>query len=143
MKNIIMKKKSENIQYNVIHKFEDKYQFQIPKQMLEFYITHNGGVPKEYIYNDKERIFIINHFLPFTYALYGDMTVEEEYESLLEDGELIEGYVPFAIEEGGNYFLISLNEKDYGYVYIWYHEYIEDDKFEENIRKLSSSFEKF
>ncbi len=132
----IYKKEGEKVSESYIRNFERKEKFQFPGQFADFYMLHNGGIPKEYIYNDGNRILTVNHFLPFQHGVYEDMAIEEVYHTLLEEEVIPIGYVPFAMEESGDYFVISIKEDEHGCICLWSHETA-------GMKKVNDSFESF
>ena len=52
-------------------------------------------------------------------------------------------YLPFALEEGGGYFLLSLTKEAYGYVYFWNPEYDDIEAFDDNIKIVADNFMAF
>ncbi len=92
---------------------EKKFNWKFPKAFKEFYLRYNGGeLADEYADNN----FLLSGFIPFK---YGSASIERTYKDLVDDFPALKGFVPFADDQGGNCFLISMQKKDYGKVYIW------------------------
>ncbi|ELY2857458.1 SMI1/KNR4 family protein [Cronobacter dublinensis] len=92
---------------------EKKFNWTLPTTFKEFYLHHNGGeLTDEYADND----FLLSGFIPFK---YGSASIERTYKDLVDDFPALKEFVPFADDQGGNCFLISMRKKDYGKVYIW------------------------
>ncbi|EDA2188095.1 SMI1/KNR4 family protein, partial [Salmonella enterica subsp. enterica serovar Montevideo] len=66
----------------------------------------------------------------------GDLPIENIYSDLIDVFSNLKKMVPFAYDEGGNCFLLSLRDKDYGKVYIW----LMDEK---ELAFVSESFDEF
>ncbi|WP_105610892.1 SMI1/KNR4 family protein, partial [Cronobacter malonaticus] len=91
---------------------EKKFNWKFPKAFKEFYLSHNGGeLADEYADND----FLLSGFIPFK---YGYAPIETTYKDLIDDFPELKDFVPFADDQGGNCFLISMRKQDYGKVYI-------------------------
>ena len=133
----------QNISLNEIKEFEEEVKIDLPQEVKEFYLLHNGGVPKQYIYRREDDIYVINHFMPIKNEIYEDLTIEQVYVEMIEDEIFPEKYLPFALEESGGYFLISLIREEYGYVYYWNSEYDDIDSFLDNIKLLADNFVEF
>ncbi|ELY4483305.1 SMI1/KNR4 family protein [Cronobacter turicensis] len=92
---------------------EKKFNWKFPKTFKEFYLNNNGGeLADEYADND----FLLSGFIPFK---HGSAPIERTYKDLVDDFPELKDFVPFADDQGGNCFLISMRKKDYGKVYIW------------------------
>ncbi|ALB65086.1 hypothetical protein AFK67_00685 [Cronobacter dublinensis subsp. dublinensis LMG 23823] len=92
---------------------EKKFNWKFPRAFKEFYLHHNGGeLADEYADND----FLLSGFIPFK---YGSAPIERTYKDLVDDFPALKEFVPFADDQGGNCFLISMCKKDYGKVYLW------------------------
>ncbi|WNY83071.1 SMI1/KNR4 family protein [Cronobacter dublinensis] len=92
---------------------EKKFNWKLPATFKKFYLHHNGGgLTDEYADNE----FLLSGFIPFK---YGSASIERTYKDLVDDFPTLKEFVPFADDQGGNCFLISMRKKDYGEVYIW------------------------
>ncbi|MGF6439160.1 SMI1/KNR4 family protein [Kosakonia cowanii] len=92
---------------------EKKFNWKFPKAFKEFYFRYNGGdLADEYADNH----FLLSGFIPFK---YGSASIERTYKDLVDDFPALKEFVPFADDQGGNCFLISMRKMDYGKVYIW------------------------
>lgn len=91
-----------------------------------------------------------------TYTFGPIYSVDEDQYSILDltrslKGRLPRGLVPFSHDFGGDIFVISTRLKDYGSVYLWYHEkeyYVVDsnvklNNYGDNLEKLADSFSEF
>jgi len=102
--------------------------------LSEGYKTHivnnNGGKPNLEFFKG-----IRIHY--FHAIKYGDYTVEEILEDL--EGIIPNSFFPIANDEGGNEICISLNENDYGKIYMWYRGMDGDNE----TKLLANSFKYF
>ncbi|WP_046215312.1 SMI1/KNR4 family protein [Paenibacillus wulumuqiensis] len=86
----------------------------LPPAFKEYYLCYNGG----YLPEDREGNALIVG--GFDSIRYGRLPAEQLYADLLESFEQLELLFPFAYDQGGNNFLISLRDQpDYGSIYIW------------------------
>jgi hypothetical protein len=121
--------------------FEGLFRREIPPSFKGHYMADNGGFPSEEDVEDRKWGLPVNGFHPIK---YGRGTIE----NVIDDVECIDppdqkcgywakfSYIPFAYDAGGNIIFLSLNDTDYGNVYI----YAPDGG---NIKRVSSSFEDF
>jgi cell wall assembly regulator SMI1 len=108
---------SPPLDLNDLKQIEDKLAIQFPEDFKSHYLLHNGGYPS----NDNYRwrtggITGINIF--FSFKSVGHQQVEEIYENLvITEKYLPVGIIPFASDNGGNFFCVSAREQDYGQVF--------------------------
>ncbi|NUU69209.1 SMI1/KNR4 family protein [Enterobacteriaceae bacterium BIT-l23] len=103
----------------VYNEFERVVNVRFSNEIKMFYLSGNGGELSDerciYISDDGMELDV-KYFLPITYPRFdGDLTVEHAYFSFVERKKIIpEGYIPFAITNGGFPFCISkVNEQIY------------------------------
>ncbi|ANF96466.1 SMI1/KNR4 family protein [Paenibacillus bovis] len=102
-----------------------------PPAFKQYYLHYNGG----YLPEDREGNAVIVG--GFNSIRYGKLPAEKLYADLLENFEQLEGLFPFAYDQGGNSFLISLrSEPDYNNIYVWLMDLKE-------LRFITDSFEDF
>ena len=89
---------------------------------------NNGGSFVEYILKDTPAgDLVVSSFYPW------DKDREISLNVVLENSEEInEGFLPFADDPGGNYYLLNLNHEGNGQVYYWLH----DSEFENGDNKV-------
>ncbi|WP_217514420.1 SMI1/KNR4 family protein [Vibrio metschnikovii] len=128
-----------NVTEEVIRKIGIKLNRSIPEDLVQFYIRNNGG------YCEKNTFFIagegykINEFLPFS---VGSDTIESTYQSVfLENEEMPDNLVPFAVDAGGDYFCFDSSESGFGRIFFFESEYYDDP--ERSVVFLSKSFTDF
>jgi len=121
----------------------------LPSDYKVFLQEHNGGEPEEYLIKfmlpDKssEAGDAVNFFLEVSDSVsYGLLN---KYKNL--SWQIPKGFIFIAISPGGNYFLIGINEKNYGQIFYKDHE-SEDEPYQEdglpaNMVKVANSFSEF
>ncbi len=97
----------------------------------DFYLTNNGGILEESITEDN--IFLLNSFLSIK---NGEATIEDTYKQLIKGEPELVNLIPFAYDDCGNLFVLSIRNKDHGLIYLW----LTDEK---ELVLLSNSFEIF
>lgn len=98
-----------------LNKVEKELNIKFPPPLYEFYKKINGGYPRKNCWKTENTIYIIGQILPIKYALStSEVRLEDSYKILSKKNMLPEGFIPFAIDLGGNFFCInSKNEKIY------------------------------
>ena len=103
----------------------------LPPSFQYFYLENNGGYP---LNNEDGNFFILGGFNPIK---YGELPIEQLYNDLTECFGELRKMVPFAYDEGGNCFLLSLKEGDsFGEVFI----FLMDEK---ELVTVADSFDEF
>jgi SMI1 / KNR4 family. len=105
----------------------------LPPLFKRIYLKNNGGFPEATEVEGDEYVFSINGFNPIKFGKLPIEKLMQEYTD--QDGDL-EGYVPFAYDDGGNSFMLSLKKEDDGVVYLWV-------QGEMRLEKVCSSFDDF
>jgi len=113
-----------------LNEFQEKFNVQLPTAFREFYLKHNGGDLSE---SCSENEFLLGGFTPIK---YGNAPIEVVYRDLVDDIPSLKGMIPFAYDQGGNSFLLSLKEDDFENIYL----YLMD---EEDLAFVCESFEEF
>ncbi|EJX0404038.1 SMI1/KNR4 family protein [Salmonella enterica] len=93
--------------------FEKHFSKKLPDGFKNFYLENNGGYLPETVHPSPLL------FSGFISIKYGKVPIEKIYQDLIDDFPELNDMVPFADDEGGNCFLLSLRDKDYGRIYIW------------------------
>ncbi|GKQ48667.1 SMI1/KNR4 family protein [Pseudomonas syringae pv. theae] len=105
----------------------------LPQSFKKFYLKNNGGyIDNKRLYGD-EYVYSIHGFESIK---EGNPGVEVSYLDFVENDKLFLGLVPFAFDEGGNSYLLSVRPDDYGFIYLWLQE---DDE----LKKIFDDFESF
>lgn len=106
---------------------------QLPERFKEIYLHNNGGFPEATMVRGDDHMFSINGFNP---VKHGALPIEKLMVELAGDHDFLQGYVPFAYDDGGNSFMLSLNEKDFNVVCLWLQD-------EVRLEKVCASFDGF
>lgn len=105
----------------------------LPREFKSLYMKNNGGYPSVTEFDGAELRFSINGFNSIK---HGRPSIEMLISSFYCNYESIWGLVPFAYDDGGNTFMLSIKLADYGKVYLWLHE-------EEILEFVVLSFDEF
>ncbi len=100
----------------------------------------NGGIPKKSVFGSGEDAWHIHEIMPLRKQDAGSegISLEETYrQHALDQKHLSKHLVPFAIDEGGNWYCVSLKKRDYGALY-----FVTDEEMisGEPFRKVAQSF---
>lgn len=105
----------------------------LPQSFKRFYLRNNGGyIDNKHLYSG-DTTYSIHGFEP---VKYGESTIEANYTDFLEGYDFFRRLIPFAFDEAGNNYVLSLRLEDYGVVYLWLHE-------EERFLRVFESFDLF
>ncbi|CEN47529.1 SMI1/KNR4 family protein [Capnocytophaga canis] len=116
--------------------FERKIGLKLPQDFKEHYLKFNGGYPSFEYVKGLRNIFTINGFDSIK---YGALPIEKLIDDFQESGVDFNNKIPFANDNGDNIFLISLDDSDYGKIYIIEAEFLEN----KNYILVSESFTDF
>ncbi|KQQ49283.1 hypothetical protein ASF84_23575 [Pseudomonas sp. Leaf127] len=109
-----------------INRFEQALDVGFPQAFRDFYLATNGGYIDDALNGND---LLLAGFVPIK---HGRVPMEQAYRELVEDAPALAGKMPFAFDEGGNYFLLSLDGPDHGKIGLWimdtehYHEVAHD-----------------
>ena len=129
MKDIKMYDSESAISIEVLDEFIIKYQLKLPESYKNFILKHNGGYAEICAFdNPNEDGTIVAEFCAIRLEL-GDFL--EELDNIITVTQLIEDHqhleknlpahlFPFALAEGGGKFCISMNEEDFGTIYLFF-----------------------
>ena len=116
-----------------IDQIQDLIGVQIPPSLREHYLHCNGGQPQnrkwileeEGIAEEGEVYYIVSSFISMDGKIdYNSYGLETIYLSGINEGWLPKNFLPFADDQGGNYFCVDLSS---GHV-VWYVTDIWDDE---------------
>lgn len=103
----------------------------LPQSFQDFYLENNGGYP---LNNEDGNFFMLGGFIP---VKYGELPIEQLYKDLTKNFGELRKMVPFAHDEGGNCFLLSLKEGDsFGEIFV----FLMDEK---ELVSVADSFDDF
>jgi hypothetical protein len=113
----------------------------LPADLKDHYLGHNGGRPAPRFIEKNGEWYGVHYFLPMANGDAED-SFEASYGDLVLDNPLFPGgVIPFAVDEGGDYFVYSARLESYGNIL-----FVQSDYFEEPDRYvvfLSPSLEAF
>ncbi len=97
-----------------LDELEKLYNWKFPESFRQMYLQYNGGyLPDEWM----EHQDII--FGGFSSIRYGKSPAEEAYLNLIEDYPQFVNLFPFAYDQFGHDFLLSLRAEDHGTIYMF------------------------
>lgn len=105
----------------------------LPQTFKKLYLHNNGGFPARTEFDGEEFCFSIGGFNPIR---YGNPSIESLIKDFYRADGSMQCLVPFAYDDGGNTFMLSLRTEDYGKVYLWLQD-------EERMELVISSFDSF
>lgn len=114
-----------------------------PNDFVLHYLQYNGGYPKADTFKwPNGESTTVNTFYSLKYEGFGK--IEDTYKNLvLTEKYLPLGLVVFAIDDGGNFFCVSVREKDYGKVYYFNNDHFDATKPEAALTLLEDGFADF
>ncbi len=126
-----------------IEELEKELGFELPEMFKEHYISYNGGYPENDKYKSKDcRTTTINTFSSIKYE--GFSRLEEVYKNLIIDELYLPmGIIPFATDDGGNFFCISARKNDYGFIYYCNNDHYNIENKEECLTLIEKNFKAF
>lgn len=124
-----------------IDEFERNIGVSLPGQYRQFLLEVRGGFPSRDWAPFDEGGDYISHF----YGLKSDVAWKMLDYGIREFGSPSEtGYLPVAICNGGNYFLLRIRDPEVGSVFFWDHD---EEDFEppsfESLYRVGSTFDEF
>ncbi len=108
-----------------------------PPEWFDFYSKRNGAYPEGYFVNKRE---LGVDFFP---DVEGILDLKRSYS---DHDRVPRWSFLFASDPGGNLWLLSVRESDYGSVWYWDHDWEAEDgdpPTEENIERFAGSFNEF
>ncbi|EPT9213373.1 SMI1/KNR4 family protein [Enterobacter hormaechei] len=86
-----------------LNAFNAYFDHHLPASFLDFYLKNNGG----YLHNNENsKPFMLGGFNPIK---YGDLPIEQLNRDLVASFGELRNMVPFAYDDGGNYFYYPSN----------------------------------
>ncbi|EBR8266260.1 SMI1/KNR4 family protein, partial [Salmonella enterica subsp. enterica serovar Durham] len=110
---LMIEESEKKLTHDEFYEFERYFSKKFPDSFRNFYLENNGG----YLAESAHPSPLL--FSGFISIKYGKVPIEKTYQDLIDDFLELKDMVPFADDEGGNCFLLSLRDKDYGKIYIW------------------------
>ena len=126
-----------------ISEVEKELGIAFPNDLVMHYLNYNGGYPEGDTYQWKSgEVTTINTFYSLKYDGFG--RIETTYKNLvLDENYLPIGIVPFATDDGGNFFCISTRGKDFGNVYYSNNDHYDIEDKESALSLLENNFTNF
>lgn len=118
---------------------ERKMGVPLPSVLRDALVDANGGTPKEPLFVVDDMFYVVAEFLPLDAGsgLEVGSIVDYYLDLVLQRRLWPRNYLPFAIDPGGNFYLIDCSA-DPADVFVWYH-----DVGENLPRSLRASFVRF
>jgi len=122
---------------------QDQFNIKLPPDFKEHYLKFNGGYPeKRHFQWPDQQTTRINAFKSIKYEGFGSF--EETYTDLvLLEEYLPAGILPFAVDDGGNFFCISARDEDYNNIYYCNNDDYNPENNEEHLTWLTNNFGDF
>jgi cell wall assembly regulator SMI1 len=110
-----------------IKRVERRLGIRLPQDLKEHYLLNNGGRPRPRFFIKDGEPFGVHEF----HVMNTDnknLSFEESYITLVHrTPEFPRGYIPFASDETGDYFLYSVRPDSFGNIMFNQHEYYGDE----------------
>jgi len=135
---------STSLKSEDFEEIEQALNIDLPIEFKEHYLNYNGGYPENDIYTwANGGKTTINAFASLKYPSLG-ISLEDTYRDLvLLEKYLPIGIVPFATDDGGNFFCISVRDKDFGAIYYCNNDHYNIKNKEECLSAIDKSFKHF
>lgn len=131
----------EKVKLDDLIEIEQKYDFIFPDEFKYFYTQYNGGKPKKRVvclqdgdWNSSTRF---HGFYPMK------IEFEKSLMNVYVENWWIKGFVPFGYDEGGETFCFSTRACDYGCIYYFMSDCIDEENPENAFLKVSENFIQF
>lgn len=138
----ILNKYNTKLKIDEINIFENDIGIKLPKDYISFLLEFNGGKPM--LNNCQVIISDVN----WIYGMFNEPEWASLYNAMYTFVGRIPGwYIPIARDSGGNQYLMSLYEGNYGVIAFWKHEFElmtgDASQYFDNMTKVSDSFSEF
>ena len=127
---VVLERPSPPLSELDIARVERRLRVHLPHDLKQHYLLHNGGKPRPGFFHKDGEAYGVLKFL----AMNTDdenSGFEATYVDLVDrTPEFPRGYIPFACDETGDYFLYSVKPDSFGNIMLNSHEdYGDDDRF--------------
>jgi len=122
---------------------ENQLDISFTNDFKEHYIQNNGGYPVKrfFLWADGAKTRI-NHFFSIKYK--GFSQLEVAYDDLFITEQILPmGFLPFASDDGGDFFCISTLSESYNEVFFCDMHHYDDEAIENYVTAISKSFKDF
>jgi cell wall assembly regulator SMI1 len=129
--------------YEQLKEAEDELDVSFTQDFKDHYVKYNGGYPAKryYLWPDGAKTRI-NHFFSIRYE--NITSLEKVYADLFViESTLPIGFLPFAADDGGDFFCISMLPETYNAVFFCDTHHYDPEAFENYFTLLSGSFNDF
>jgi len=120
---------------------EQEYGFVFPDDLKFFYTQYNGGKPS------KREVCLQDGDWKSSTRFHGFYSVKDRLEKALtnvyDEEWWIKGIIPFGYDEGGETFCFSTRTCDYGCIYYFMSDCIDEENPEDAYLKVSDSIQQF
>lgn len=120
---------------------EQEYGFIFPNEFKNFYIQYNGGKPR------KKEVCLQDGDWKSSTRFHGFYPMKVKFEKALKDvyaeSWWIKDFIPFGYDEGGETFCFSTRAYDYGCIYYFLSDCIDEKNPEDAYLKVSENFSEF
>lgn len=152
MENIELLNSEKKLHADDLLKIENNLGISLPKSFIEFYLKNNGGRPSRPMVKDlfgNIDDIEIRDFWSFLYNKKfendSDYTLEGRVKDEWNKLEVPKNLLPFAIDWGGNYICIDINDGSIFYYVrdVWSDKISVEQNFIVNSTKIAPAFEAF
>ncbi|UFH51371.1 SMI1/KNR4 family protein [Pseudomonas sp. KNUC1026] len=130
---LVLKESEAEISLGDFQEIEKIVKGNLPSIFKRLYIKNNGGFPEVTRLEVDDFIYSINGFHS---VRYGRLPIDKLILDFYQAWPELKGFVPFAYDDGGNEFMLCLNEDGYENVFLWLAD-------ERRLEKVCCSFEAF
>lgn len=127
MKKLILHRSCAALFINDLVAFENYFQTKFPLSFKKFYLQNNGGFTMKKNFLLGSDWHDIHCFLSIRYSNNYIKTIIEIYEENMRLKNFPKRFVPFAIDQGGNFYTIDISPGNYGKIYMWFHDISYDE----------------
>ena len=120
---------------------EKEYNFTFPEDLKEFYLKYNAGKLEKKIIRLSGDDYLKFHC--FYSIKMGYTTLEETLKIIYFDDWWVKWLIPFGYDEGGNDFCFSIRDFEYGSIYYFDSECIDEDHPENYLIRIGGNFTDF
>ncbi|MFA6245827.1 MAG: SMI1/KNR4 family protein [Mucilaginibacter sp.] len=135
---------SKKLEETDLKEAEEQLGISFTNEFKEHYLKYNGGYPVKsfFLWPDDGAKTRINHFFSIKYD--GFSRFETAYENLFITEQILpQGFLPFAVDDGGDYFCISILPQFFNQVFFFDMHHYDPGWIEEYVTLISESFKGF
>lgn len=126
MEDILFKTVNTGATREEITALEKRFHFQLPQDLKEFYIKHNGAIFRSGARLDPENCQLSYfHSVGRQYQEY-ILTMDKLLEWQEMDGFIPMCYIPFCSDEADDSYYVRVDEAGYGKIYYLFSEFLDD-----------------